>query len=136
MTSTSASTDRRRPEEIIQSLTTIISSAGGEIVFVTCVDADGFVGDSEAYASEDQPKSSLPLELLFSFPQEQGVDTVMVASRASESLEVISESDLQFTRELIAAGGSEGIEVLDHVLVMNGEYRRLRPMTDLWGRGL
>ena len=132
MAPSSTSTDRRRPKEILESLTTILSTLDGEIVFVTCVDEDGFVGDSEAYASRDQPKGSLPFEHLFSFPQEQGVHSIMVTSRATDSLEAISESDIEFTRALIDAADAREIEVLDHVLVMDGECLGLRAITDLW----
>ncbi|MGH2751822.1 MAG: JAB domain-containing protein [Actinomycetota bacterium] len=128
----STTTVRPRPDDIIDSLTKILSSVEGEVVFLTCVDQHGYVGDSEAYASKDQPKSSLPLEHLFSFPHEQGIDTVMVTSRASESLESIAESDIEFTTALLDAAETEGIEVLDHVLVKDGEHRSLRALTDLW----
>jgi DNA repair protein RadC len=128
----STSTERRRPDDIIGSLTTILSTVEGEMVFVTCVDEDGFVGDSEAYASKDQPKSSLPFEHLFNFPQAQGADAIVVTSRAAGSLEAIAESDLEFTRALIDAADSREIEVLDHVLVHDGEHLGLRAVTDLW----
>lgn len=120
------------PDKILESLTTIVSSADGEIVFVTCIDEHGYVGDSEAYASEDQPKSALPLELLFSFPKELGVDTVLVTSRGIDSLDFIAEGDLEFTRNLIATADEEGIEVLDHVIVRDGRPIKLREETDLW----
>lgn len=122
-----------RPEQIIESLTTIVSKSDGEVVFVTCVDEDGYVGDSEAYASTDKPKSSLPMELLFSWPEEQGVDTVIVTSRAAGPLESLAESDIVFTRALIDEAESRGIEVMDHVLVRDGEHRKMRAATDLWG---
>jgi len=123
---------RPRPEQIIESLTTIVSKSEGEVVFVTCVDEDGYVGDSEAYASMDKPKSSLPMELLFSWPQEQGIDTVMVTSRAAGPLETLADSDIAFTRALIEEAEARGIEVLDHVLVRDGEHREMRAATDLW----
>jgi len=124
---------RPRPEQIIESLTTIVTKSEGELVFVTCVDEDGYVGDSEAYASPDHPKNSLPMEQLFSWPQEQGVDTVLVTSRAAEPLESFADSDMAFTRALIDEAKARGIEVLDHVLVHDGEHKGLRAATDLWG---
>ncbi|CAN5570360.1 hypothetical protein BH20ACT23_BH20ACT23_11720 [soil metagenome] len=125
-------TARPRPEEIIDSLTTIVSSSESELVMVTCVDQDGYVGDTEAYGSIDQPKSSLPLELVFAFPESRGVDTVVVTSRAAGPLESIADSDIAFTKSLIDAAGALGIEVLDHILVHDGEYRRTRESTELW----
>ena len=127
-TSTSA---RPRPEQIIESLTTIVSKTEGEVIFVTCVDEDGYAGDSEAYASKE-PKDSLPMELLFSWPEAQGVDTVMVTSRASGPLESFTDSDIAFTRALIDEADARGIEVLDHFLVRDGEHRGMRAATDLW----
>jgi len=62
----------RRPEQLIDSLTTIVSTSEGEVVFVTCVDEDGNAGDSEAFASRDRPKDSLPMELLFLLPRRRG----------------------------------------------------------------
>jgi DNA repair protein RadC len=121
-----------RPEEIIDSLTTLVSKAEGELVLVTCVDQEGYAGDTEAYASTDQPKSSLPLELLFSLPQSQEIDAVMVTSRAASSLEDVADSDIVFTKDLIDAARAQGIEVLDHVLVLDGKYKRLRAVTELW----
>jgi len=122
----------RRPEQIIDSLTTIVSKSEGEVVFVTCVDEDGHVGDSEAFASRNRPKNSLPMELLFSLPQEQGVDTLMVTSRAAGPLESFADSDLAFTRALIDEAKARGMEVLDHVLVGDGEHKGMRASTNLW----
>lgn len=130
--STTPTTIRPGPDEILGSLVTIVSSAEGEMVFVTCVDEHGFAGDSEAYASTDQPKSALPLELLMEFPKEQEIDTIMVTSRAVGPLDAVTAEDLDFTRDLIAVAADDGIEVLDHVLVRDGEHLRLRDHTDLW----
>lgn len=130
--STTPTTIRPGPDEILGSLVTIVSSAEGEMVFVTCVDEHGFAGDSEAYASTDQPKSALPLELLMEFPKEQEIDTIMVTSRAVGPLDAVAAEDLDFTRDLIAVAADDGIEVLDHVLVRDGEHLRLRDHTDLW----
>ena len=130
--SSTPTTIRPGPDEILGSLVTIVSSAEGEMVFVTCVDEHGFAGDSEAYASTDQPKSALPLELLMEFPKEQEIDTIMVTSRAVGPLDAVTAEDLDFTRDLIAVAADDGIEVLDHVLVRDGEHLRLRDQTDLW----
>ncbi|MGH2702575.1 MAG: JAB domain-containing protein [Actinomycetota bacterium] len=123
---------RPRPDDILDSLTTIVSSAEGEIVFVTCVDEHGYAGESEAYASKDQPKSALPLEHVMQFPKEQRSSAIMVTSRAAAPLDSIAPEDLEFTRDFIAAAEAEGIEVLDHVLVRDREHLRLRDHTDLW----
>lgn len=130
--SSTPTTIRPSPDEILGSLVTIVSSAEGEMVFVTCVDEHGYAGDSEAYTSIDQPKSALPLELLLQFPKEQEIDTIMVTSRAAAPLDSIAADDLDFTRDLIAAATGDGIEVLDHVLVRDGEHLKLRDHTDLW----
>ncbi|MDQ3772653.1 MAG: hypothetical protein M3343_11285 [Actinomycetota bacterium] len=132
MTLSTAPTTAPRPDDIIESLATIVSGVDSEIVFITCVDQDGYVSDSEAYASKDQPKTSLPLEHLFSFPRTLGMGTIMVTSRACEPLGTVGEDDLEFTRGLLEAASAEGVEVLDHVVVRDGDYRRLREITDLW----
>lgn len=121
-----------RPEEIIESLVTIVSSSESEVVALTCIDQDGNVDDTEVYASSDQPKDSLPLEIIFTFPEGRGVDTVMVTSRAASSLDSIADSDIAFTRGLIDAACARGIEVLDHILVHDGEHQGLRAVTELW----
>jgi hypothetical protein len=117
---------------MIDSITTIVSKSEGEVVFVTCVDEDGYAGDSEAFASKDRPKDSLPMELLFLLPQEQGVDTLMVTSRAAAPLESFADSDLAFTRTLIDEAKARGMEILDHVLVSGGEHKGMRASTNLW----
>jgi hypothetical protein len=117
---------------MIDSITTIVSKSEGEVVFVTCVDEDGYAGDSEAFASNDRPKDSLPMELLFLLPQEQGVDTLMVTSRAAAPLESFADSDLAFTRTLIDEAKARGMEILDHVLVSGGEHKGMRASTNLW----
>jgi hypothetical protein len=117
---------------LIDSLTKIVSTSEGEVVFVTCVDEDGYAGDSEAFASRDRPKDSLPMELLFLLPQEKGVDTLMVTSRAAAPLESFADSDLAFTRALIDEARARGMEVLDHVLVSDGDHKGMRAATDLW----
>ena len=128
-----APTTSRHPEdEILESLVPIVSIADGEIVFVTCVDDKGRPGESEVYSSRDRPKGALPLELVLQFPVEMRVGTILVTSRAAGSLDPIAAEDLDFTRELIAAAAGEGIEVLDHVLVKDGEHLKLRDHTDLW----
>jgi hypothetical protein len=132
--SSTPTTIRPRLDEILGSLVTIVSSAEGEMVFVTCVDEHGYAGDSEAYASIDQPKSALPLELLMQFPKELEIDTIMVTSRAAAPLDSIAKADLDFTRDLIAAAACDGIEVVDHVIVRDGEHLRLRDHTDLWNQ--
>jgi DNA repair protein RadC len=123
---------RPRPEKIIDSLTAIVSKSEVELVFVTCIDDDGYVGDSEAYASTDKPKESLPMELLFSWPREQGIGTVMVTSRAAGPLESFADSDIAFTKVLIDEASARGIELLDHILVCDGQHRGMRATTNLW----
>ena len=122
----------RRPEQLIDSLTKIVSKSDDEVVFVTCVDEDGNAGDSEAFASKDRPKDSLPIELLFLLPQEKGVDTLMVTSRAAAPLESFADSDLAFTKALIDEARARGMELLDHVLVCDGVHKGMRGSTDLW----
>ena len=121
-----------RHEEIIESLVTLVSSYKDEVVLLTCVDQDGNMGETEAYASTNQPKSSLPWEVALTFPESRGVDTVMVTSRAAGSLESIADSDIAFTRALIDAADARGIEVLDHILVHEAEHQGLRAITDVW----
>ena len=123
---------RPRPDDILDSLVTIVSTAESEIVFVTCVDEHGYAGDSEAYASIDRPKSALPLEHVLQFPREQRSNSIMVSSRAVAPLDSIAEEDLDFTRNLIAAAAGESIEVLDHVLIRDFEHLKLRDHSDLW----
>jgi len=121
-----------RPEDVVDRLTTLISKAREELVFVTCIDSDGYAGDSEVFASPDEPKSSLPVELLFVLPSLDGVNTVMVTSRAAGPLDSFADSDLAFTRELIEAADERGIELLDHVVVHDGASRGMREATVLW----
>lgn len=123
---------RPRPDDILDSLITIVSTAESEIVFVTCVDEHGYAGDSEAYASIDRPKSALPLEHVLQLPREQRSNSIMVTSRATAPLDSIAEEDLDFTRKLIAAAAGESIEVLDHVLIRDFEHLKLRDHSDLW----
>lgn len=114
-------------EEFLDSLVTIASSSKDEIVLLTCVDQDGDLGETEAYASSRQPKCSLPWEVVLTFPESRGVDTVLVTSRAAGSLDSVADSDIQFTRDLIEAAGAHGIEVLDH---NPGPRRRLQTAAD------
>jgi hypothetical protein len=123
---------RPRLEQVIDTLTTIVSESEGELVFVSCVEQDGDVGDAEAYASRDKPKASLPMDLLFSLPHAQGADTIMVVSRAAGPLESFVDSDLAFTSNLIDEATTRGIEVLDHILVRDGRHRGMRATTSLW----
>ena len=131
MAPTNTNVDPRR-EEIIESLVTLVSSYKDEVVLLTCVDEEGNMGETEAYASSNQPKSSLPLEVVLTFPESRGVDTVMVTSRAASSFERIADSDIAFTRALIEAADARGIEVLDHILVHDGEHQGLRAVTKIW----
>jgi hypothetical protein len=123
---------RPRPEQIIGSLTAIVSKSEVELVFVTCIDDDGYVGDSEAYASTDKRKESLPVDLLLSWPQEHGIGTVIVTSRAAGPLESFADSDIAFTKVLIDEANARGIELLDHILVCDGQHKGMRATTNLW----
>jgi DNA repair protein RadC len=131
MAPTNTNIDPRR-EDIIESLASLVSSYKDEVVMLTCVDEEGNLGETEAYASNNQPKSSLPLEVVLTFPESRGVDTVMVTSRAAASFESIADSDIAFTRALIDAADARGIEVLDHILVHDGEHQGLRAITEIW----
>jgi hypothetical protein len=122
-------------EEAIERLVPILRQVGGgTFVFCTCLDADGFVGDSECFASPDRPLCSLPVEHLFTLAAELECAAVLFSSRADEADEA---AILGFTERLIAEGRRRGVEIVDHVVVYGEGHRRLRETTDLWtGRAL
>lgn len=131
MAPTNTNVDPRR-EDFIESLVTLVSGYKDEVVLLTCVDEEGNMGETEAYASSNQPKSSLPWDVVLNFPESRGVDTVMVTSRAAGTFESIADSDIAFTKALMDAADARGIDVLDHILVHDGEHLGLRAVTEIW----
>jgi DNA repair protein RadC len=123
---------RARPEDAIESLVGIVGGIDGEVVFATCIDADGCVGDSECFAARDKTKESLPVGEIFHLARRRGAAAVLVTSTAREPIERIAESDIGYTRRLIEAGDALGIPLFDHVLVSGKKFKIMSQSTDLW----
>ena len=116
-------------QDALERLVPIIAGIDeGTVLFCTCIDANGFIRDSECFASPTQPLATLPVDQLFTLARRIGAAGVLFTSRA-EGPSGDSES---FTSTLIAAGRAAGVEVVDHVVVDGGERRSLRATTDLW----
>ncbi len=129
---------RVTPIEAIESLTKIVGAIEAEVVFATCIDADGFATESECFASESQPKNLLPVDELFYLAHELDAPTVMITSRSSGSLAELHDCDVDFTARLIDAGIDHGIDVFEHVLVEKDHFRLMtESVPELWReRGL
>lgn len=123
---------RMRPREAVERLVPIFGAIDGEVLFCTCLDEDGFVGESECLASQNQPKSTLPMEELFYLGGRTGASTMMFTSRSSGPVESLHECDVMFTERLLASGRELGIRVHDHYLVGDGTFRAISESTDLW----
>lgn len=123
---------RAGPEDAIPHIVSILGGVEGSLLFVTCIDADGQVGESECFASANQSLARLPLEHVFHFPKQQGAAAVMFASRSNEDGRDPTD-DIDLAQELILEGKLHGITVYDHVVVQSKDsYVRLREETDLW----
>ncbi len=129
---------RVTPSDAIASLTKIVSAIESEIVFTTCIDSNGFVTESECFASDSQPKNLLPVDELFYLAHELDAPTVMITSRSSGSIAELHECDIDFTARLIDAGIDHGIGVFEHVLVEKNNFRLMTEAApELWReRGL
>ncbi|HEU4488028.1 MAG TPA: JAB domain-containing protein [Actinomycetota bacterium] len=121
-----------KPEDAIESLVKIIGGVDAEIVFVTCIDDNGDVSDSECFASATEPKNSLPLDELFYLAEQMGAPAVMFTSTSSGPITELHECDVDFTRRLIEGGRERGIIVHDHILVEGDTFRIMSQCTDLW----
>lgn len=126
------------PADAIASLTKVVGAIEGEVVFATCIDADGFVSESECFASDVQPKNLLPIDELFYLPLKLGAPRVMITSRSSGPIGQLHDCDVDFTARVIEAGIELGIEVLEHVLVEKDSFRLMTASApELWTeRGL
>ena len=124
---------RLRPDEAVERLVPILGEIDGEVVFCTCIDDDGFVGDSECFASREQPKSTLPVEELFYLARTTGAPAMMFTSGSSGPIDQLQECDVLFTRRLLDAGRACGVRVHDHFLVGGGTYRKMSESMDVWG---
>lgn len=121
-----------KPEDAIDNLVKIVGGVDAEIVFVTCIDENGDVGESECFASNTQPKNAIPINQLYYLPEQIGATAVMLTSNSSGPLEELHDCDVEFTRRVIDAGRKRGIAVWDHILVEGDQFRALSRCTDLW----
>jgi DNA repair protein RadC len=121
-----------RPEDAIDNLVKIVGGVDAEIVFVTCIDKNGDVSESECFASSTQPKNAIPIDQLFYLPEQTGTTAIMVTSSSSGPIKELHDCDVEFTRRVVEAGRKRGISVWDHILVEGDQFRALRQCTDLW----
>jgi len=121
-----------KPEDAIDNLVKIVGGVDAEIVFVTCIDENGDVSESECFASDTQPKNAIPIDQLFYLPEQIGATAVMLTSNSSGPLEELHDCDVEFTRRVIEAGRKRGIAVWDHILVEGDQFRVMSHGTDLW----
>lgn len=129
---------RVTPIEAIESLSKVVGAIEAEVVFSTCIDADGFVSESECFASDSQPKNLLPIDELFYLAHEMDSPKVMITSRSSGPIAELHDCDVDFTARLIEAGLDHGVEVFEHVLVEKDNFRLMTESApELWReRGL
>ncbi len=118
--------------DAVDKLVEVVGSVDAEVIFSTCIDLYGFVGDSECFVSNDQPVTMLPVDELFYLPRKTGAAAVMFTSKSSGDIAELWDCDVEFTKRLIEAGRSLGIPVHDHVLVEGKAFRVMSECTDLW----
>lgn len=121
-----------KPEDAITDLVKIVGGVDAEVVFVTCIDVNGDVGESECFASNTQPKNAIPIDQLYYLPERIGASAVMLTSTSSGPIKKLHDCDVEFTRRVIEAGRKRGIAVWDHVLVAGDQFRSMSQCTDLW----
>ena len=121
-----------KPEDAIDNLVKIVGGVDADIVFVTCIDENGDVSESECFASNTQPKNAIPIDQLYYLPEQIGATAVMLTSNSSGSLKDVHDCDVEFTRRVIEAGRKRGIAVWDHILVEGDQFRAMSRCTDLW----
>lgn len=125
--------DRATPIDAIESLTQIVGSIDAEVVFATCIDADGYVGDSECFASNEQPKNLLPVDELFRLANKLDAPAIMITSRSSGPIDQIHACDRDFTERVLDAGQACGVAVFEHVLVEKDKFRLMTESApELW----
>jgi DNA repair protein RadC len=121
-----------RLEDAIDNLVKIVGGVDAEIVFVTCIDENGDVSESECFASSTQPKNAIPLDQLYHLPEQIGATAVMLTSTSSGPLKELHDCDVEFTRRVIGAGRRRGIAVWDHILVEGDQFRAMSRYAALW----
>lgn len=114
---------RVRPHDAIPMLMNIVGTLEEEVVFATCIDAEGFIGDSECFSSATQPKNLLPVDELFHLARRKGAPAVMITSRSSGPIEELHDCDVDFTERVLDVGCDLGIRVCEHVLVERTSFR-------------
>jgi len=121
-----------KPGDAIENLVKIVGGVDAEIVFVTCIDENGAVSESECFASNTQPKNAIPIDQLYYLPEQIGATAIMLTSNSSGPLKELHDCDVEFTRRVIEAGRERGIAVWDHILVEGDQFRAMSHCTDLW----
>lgn len=120
------------PEDAVEHISRVVSGIDGQVLFVNCVDADGYVGDANCFASKEGKLEEIPPHYLFGIAQEKGAPAVLLTSRFDGDMPVLDESNVTFTRKVLVMGETLGIEVVDHYLVGSEGRVSLRETTDLW----
>jgi RadC-like JAB domain-containing protein len=110
------------PIDCIEPLVTTIGGIDEEIVVLTCIDHDGYVGEAEVIVKRGGDKMQIPLDVLFRFAESRGA-AEMVASKSSGPIDCLHERDIRFTDALRAYGGEIGIPLHEHVVIEKDMFR-------------
>jgi hypothetical protein len=120
-------------EDAIEHLVSIVSEVEESVLFITCVDDEGRVGESECFVSATEPLEKIPLEALFHLPLRLRAPSVLVTSRSTGFTGSPAEGDVDLARRIVEKGKACGVDVYEHVLVGdNDTHCRLSQVTDLW----
>jgi hypothetical protein len=111
------------PIDCIGPLVTIIGGIDEEIVVLTCIDYDGYVGETEVIAKRGGDKMQIPLDVLFGFAESRGAAAMMVASKSTGPIDCLHERDIRFTEALRAYGDEIGIPLHEHVVIDKDMFR-------------
>lgn len=130
----SSTPDERSPEAVLPEVVAFLAGMKGELFLQLSLGASGEVVDVEALACAVHPKQGIPAPLLLERPKQVGASSIIFASNTTNALCGPHQTDIDFTRRLVAAGERAGIPVIDHYLVdSNSDFVSLRGTTNAWG---
>lgn len=121
-----------KADEAVQHLVAVLSGIEGRVMFATCVDEQGFVGDSDCFVSRERAIHELPVKYVLDFPRKMQVPAALLTSRIPEAISHPSDELVKFTREVLEDGAASGVDVVDHVLVTDEGVLSMKAATDLW----
>lgn len=124
----------RGPEDVGDELVDLLGALPQETVIVLILGAEGRVLGLDAVAIGPSWRACFEFRDVFASVCRRGGMAVIVAHSHTSGLTRPSAADLDFTARLLEAGRLLGVDVVDHIIVVEQSWCSLKESTHLWGQ--